>query len=739
MPRVPVYERTEVYRGDSNATPYYSDRAATADAFGVQTARAMQGLGNEVEKFGEQQRANTLKLQADANDSYAKDMFVGSATEMADVTNRFNSLEGVNKVNGYKPYQEEIWKIREKWLAQAPNPAVRKIFDQDFSRRAVFALADGARNSAVANKQYNRQSNEDVIKFSQQDAATNASDDALFAENIKKIDQSVRDQYGATKSDGTPNTDGEGLSEVSLNQKIRVEVTKAWVNRLDTLSDTDPLRAQMLYMNNKGQINPDVWGKIEHKINQSRTNHETYRVADSIVNGTAGPVKVNAAKPDEFWGNPNDPNFTKDKLVTIESQGKKIQVHKEAAKDFQGFLNELEARGYKIKDLGGYGNRNIAFTNIPSQHKYGNAIDINQFENPVTHNGIPITNMPTDVSELAAKYNLSWGANWKGMKTDSMHFEWSGKSSPPLTRDSGPEWLRNATDQARAISKQWAPNNPEYEQMLVARVTQRYNASHAQRQKEDQQNSFTLNDALLADSNLNMDRVVNNPKLMEAFNSLPSHLQEVFKENMRKRNLDPRATEESEARMDELRGLHTRAVSGDEDARKQFLETKTLSEPIPLAQKRKINTMQQELFKGIGAEQNVTVGLRQVNDLVKAIGIVPHSNDKNMVRRYNEIVGRFAVEVEDFETQNKKKAGPEDFNRIAVKILKDRNAGSWNPFARKNYEFEIDPTEKARLIRGFEKGTGRPPTPKELEQYRRDVQSRLPGATEAEKKEFYGE
>jgi hypothetical protein len=59
-----------------------------------------------------------------------------------------------------------------------------------------------------------------------------------------------------------------------------------------------------------------------------------------------------------------------------------------------------------------------------SQHAFGNAIDINPSRNPMTNK--LITDMPPNVRDMAAKYGLSWGGDWKSTK-DAMHFEWMGK------------------------------------------------------------------------------------------------------------------------------------------------------------------------------------------------------------------------------------------------------------------------------------------------------------------------
>lgn len=112
-------------------------------------------------------------------------------------------------------------------------------------------------------------------------------------------------------------------------------------------------------------------------------------------------------------------------LTPIDVQGQSIKVNAQAAPHFKGFLDELTARGYKIESLGGFNERmKRGSLSSYSEHAFGNAIDINPGANPFHSRE---TNLPKDVSRLAAKYGLIWGGDWNGRSSDPMHFEWSGK------------------------------------------------------------------------------------------------------------------------------------------------------------------------------------------------------------------------------------------------------------------------------------------------------------------------
>jgi hypothetical protein len=138
----------------------------------------------------------------------------------------------------------------------------------------------------------------------------------------------------------------------------------------------------------------------------------------------AGPSAPGAPEPSESSAASAQRGASRDGTITTKS-GQSARVASQYATKFQGFIDDLEASGYKIKSLGGFANRNIAGTNTPSWHAKGMAIDINPGTNPVTYGQKgrkPQTDMPSNVQAMAAKYGLGWGGAWDGEKQDSMHF-----------------------------------------------------------------------------------------------------------------------------------------------------------------------------------------------------------------------------------------------------------------------------------------------------------------------------
>lgn len=183
--------------------------------------------------------------------------------------------------------------------------------------------------------------------------------------------------------------------------------------------------------------------------------------------------RANLFSSGRMRGTPGDHgNMTK-----ISVDGHSALVNKRAAPLFQAFVDDLERRGYKIKSLSGFNDRLKRGGRTLSEHAYGNAIDINPLENPMGRRGV--TDLPQNISDIAASYGLTWGGDWRGRK-DTMHFEWAGvpasvvmaerrqgaklaqtppvipvpapRPSPPIDPTGSPKRVALATRPTRAVS-----------------------------------------------------------------------------------------------------------------------------------------------------------------------------------------------------------------------------------------------------------------------------------------------
>ena len=164
-----------------------------------------------------------------------------------------------------------------------------------------------------------------------------------------------------------------------------------------------------------------TWDKVMGVLSGSKTS-------GSVASGqySAGPM----GKPIPSTGVINDREWnTGIPLSTLSTKsGKSFQVASAVSGQFKGFISDLESTGYKIKSIGGYRKAGTGGGTGPADpdydkerysHPYGGSIDINPNQNP--YGKSLVTDMPSNISEIAAKNGLGWGGNWSSVK-DAMHF-----------------------------------------------------------------------------------------------------------------------------------------------------------------------------------------------------------------------------------------------------------------------------------------------------------------------------
>ena len=149
--------------------------------------------------------------------------------------------------------------------------------------------------------------------------------------------------------------------------------------------------------------------------------------------GGGGPISSESAPTSRGMGSAGGPNGGhaatgggageegKPKLATVTAaSGKSTAVNEKYAPAFQGLLDYLNKAGYEVNSLGGFVDRDVrGKPGVKSIHAHGAAIDINPGANPLGNQ--LITDMPAEISSVAAGLGLGWGGNWKSRK-DAMHF-----------------------------------------------------------------------------------------------------------------------------------------------------------------------------------------------------------------------------------------------------------------------------------------------------------------------------
>lgn len=130
---------------------------------------------------------------------------------------------------------------------------------------------------------------------------------------------------------------------------------------------------------------------------------------------------MSSAPPEEENAGGGGPDAGGLKLTRVTSKsGKAASVNEKFAPAFQNLIDYLDKSGYDINSLGGYVDRDVrGMPGVKSIHAKGAAIDINPGSNPLGSK--LVTDLPPDISQVAAGLGLGWGGDWKSRK-DAMHF-----------------------------------------------------------------------------------------------------------------------------------------------------------------------------------------------------------------------------------------------------------------------------------------------------------------------------
>jgi hypothetical protein len=165
---------------------------------------------------------------------------------------------------------------------------------------------------------------------------------------------------------------------------------------------------------------------------------------NAVIKVDATPSRAAAAPPAQGGGGPaGNQKSTEElmkiygstqaevetQLVTIDFQGKQIQVHKKVQGVFEKVNSEITAAntGYQFRSVGSFSWRQ---KNCPggcsglSTHSFGITVDINPDTNPYTTANTH--DIPPAVSDIFKRNGFIWGGDWNGAK-DWMHFEYAGE------------------------------------------------------------------------------------------------------------------------------------------------------------------------------------------------------------------------------------------------------------------------------------------------------------------------
>jgi hypothetical protein len=304
--------------------------------------------------------------------------------------------------------------------------------------------------------------------------------DGKLEESLKELETilSSKDGLGETKKE----LDGK-IDEISKQIKDRENIAKSIKlseselkeaqerkTKLDADVQKDPTSdlAKETQRNNeilieRKQREIEILKRKEKELEEKRTKQELERDRKKLLDQsrrvekerkqttkadqTVPPVRTDKKddgkrrpyKPPKMESGEDDDRTIYPELAPVKGKFSNIDyVDARFQKQFQGLIDEMEERGYKVKTLSGYRKHNTVRGGPYSAHAFGIAIDVNAKENwgnmDTGGEGPVKTDMPAYFSQLAKKYGLGWGKDWGGKWKDPMHFSGMPKEGGSLVK-----------------------------------------------------------------------------------------------------------------------------------------------------------------------------------------------------------------------------------------------------------------------------------------------------------------
>lgn len=295
--------------------------------------------------------------------------------------------------------------------------------------------ADEAVNSQVRYQQAMRKANEQAERFVTAGMVPATDAATLFASSAEGVADRLNKLFGITPEAGPSAAEkaAEKTAKAASDAARAAEKTaQAVIQDKKSTKEERVAAAQKAFEAQKAEraaVNPGpvIKGAAPASVAPTAPAAKT----PTGGGGGAAPISSESAPTSRGMGSAGGPagghaatgggEESKPKLATVTAaSGKSTAVNEKYAPAFQSLLDYLNKSGYEVNSLGGFVDRDVrGKPGVKSIHAHGAAIDINPGTNPLSNQ--LITDMPAEISSIAAGLGLGWGGNWKSRK-DAMHF-----------------------------------------------------------------------------------------------------------------------------------------------------------------------------------------------------------------------------------------------------------------------------------------------------------------------------
>lgn len=280
--------------------------------FGAQVGQAMEASANQSKKSAEELTEYVIKEEAKAteakvNDDYAN-KYVPAAIELR---NTYDSLEGQDKVHGYKQYIDGLKELNGQYTSTRTNGYESQLWGDLTNRRLVNEQESANRELAAAQKELSIKASADRYVAEMGIAASNYNDPAIVDQSWGAIEGTIEMQAIDNGLDPSRPEDAEKI-DMAL-QSARGEFAATLLD--SAVARGDVQAANSIYALNEKFIPGYQQAKIETVLSTENLRQTGTHGADAIISGNImpppigqAPITVQAQVADAWHDAGLDPN-----------------------------------------------------------------------------------------------------------------------------------------------------------------------------------------------------------------------------------------------------------------------------------------------------------------------------------------------------------------------------------------------------------------------------------------------
>lgn len=667
MPGMAVpYEGVAGVSPNITATPNIKVDTPLA-AFGGNIANAVSHLGDVTTKaadelYGRAIAIETLNQQAEAARAET-DYVIKAGEELV----KYGELQGKNAVDGYKPYIENLKKMREQGREGLNSPYAQRAYDTASRFQFARGVFSGARHAKEQNRSFIVNAEKARITANNVNAITDPYDEegyrAGIADNVKRF----------TKL-GQINGEDPDVTKLNI-QQANAKLAK---DRIDAAAERDPEYAEQL---RKQAIKDGILvGPAAYQTQEKIIRKQNTVTARRIGNDTA--TGRNLALGDTDQVSPT--------------------MAREAIKSLSG-----PAPAYYVADTNENGEEVLGPYRIPAS-KLGEWLQ---------EAGMPSMTQEQFLKSPQAQdklFDYKFGQLMKEKKSfNEAVGAWYGDKAGPANVVEANKYLaahstRSEKDAAaRRLAEKIAPNNPELPD-LASRETETMHGRQAQIARDaNLRNKISLNKAIsdFTQSNdgklpTSSTEITTTPETKAAWDALDEPTKVAYMNLFLKNSQGGYTrTPENQQMFTTLVGQLTNPQLSAED-REGALKVDANLLPLPADQRKRIADLQIRLSKSLEVAPDVNRAMRVLEPTLRALKNFDFKKDGDDLKTFR---GSLSEIIKDRMQDLKRPLNDEEIKRVGTDLLRDMATKKlWVfPSTDKAFRIPVPSNIRERIIKDY--------------------------------------